>query len=91
MHGQWMWSIVIVVLVVFGLSEAFPGKRAAPTVTAVATMAWVAPSPGAPRFFQQVTDLATCREMQRQIAQQRDTADNGITLACHASPSHSAL
>jgi hypothetical protein len=91
MLGQWVWSIVLVLVVAFLLSETFPGKRGAPVASAVATMQWTASARATPLSFDQVTDLATCREMQRQIAQQRDVSDTGITLACRPSGSRSAL
>jgi hypothetical protein len=54
-------------------------------------MEWKARSPAAARSFQEVTDLATCREMQRQIAERHDPADGRLTLACQPESSRSAL
>jgi hypothetical protein len=83
MLGQWIWSVVIVVMVAVLTSQTFPARRAVPAAPTLATMEWKARSSAMPRSFQEVTDIATCREMHRQIEQTRDAGDNRITLACH--------
>jgi hypothetical protein len=90
MFGQWVWSFVIVLMVAFLTSQTFPARRAVPTAPAVATMEWKARTAASQHSFQEVTDLATCREMQRQIALRQDPADR-LTLACQPEPQHSAL
>jgi hypothetical protein len=89
MFGQWVWSFVIMLMVAVLTSQTFPARRAAPTAPTVATMEWKARAASL-HSFQEVTDLATCREMQRQIAQRRDPTDR-LTLACQPEPQRSAL
>jgi len=91
MFGQWIWSFAIVMMVAVLTSQTFPARRPMPMAPAVATMEWKARSPAAARSFQEVTDLATCREMQRQIAERHDPADGRLTLACQPESSRSAL
>jgi hypothetical protein len=89
MFGQWVWSFVIVLMVAVLTSQTFPARRGAPTAPAVATMEWKARA-ASQHSFQEVTDLATCREMQRQIALRQDPAER-LTLACQPEPQRSAL
>jgi hypothetical protein len=89
MFGQWVWSFVIVLMVAVLTSQTFPARRAAPAAPAVATMEWKARA-ASQHSFQEVTDLATCREMQRQIAQRQNPAGR-LTLACQPEPQRSAL
>jgi hypothetical protein len=91
MFGQWVWSFVIVLMVAVLTSQTFPARRAVPMAPAVATMEWKARAAAPQHSFQEVTDLATCREMQRQIAERQDAAAGRLTLACQAAAQHSAL
>lgn len=91
MFGQWVWSFVIVLMVAVLTSQTFPARRAVPMAPAVATMEWKARAAAPQHSFQEVTDLATCREMQRQIAERPDAAAGRLTLACQAAAQHSAL
>ncbi|HUJ97833.1 MAG TPA: hypothetical protein VLV85_06260 [Stellaceae bacterium] len=47
----------------------------------MARVEWHMPGSATPLAVGEVTDLATCQEMQRRIALQRDS-DNGVTVAC---------
>ena len=92
MFGQWIWCFVIVMMVAVLTSQTFPARRPAPAAPTLATMEWKARWPASARSFQEVTDLATCREMQRQIAERPDPANGRLTLACQPeAPSRSAL
>ena len=88
MLGRCVWSLIVIVLLAFAATRALPGRRGAPAVPAIATVHWNMPAGNAPRSFDEVTDLGTCREIQRQIADERqhDHSDGQITLACHRSP-----
>jgi hypothetical protein len=89
MFGQWIWSFIIVLMVAVLTSQTFPARRTSPTAPALATMEWKARAAASQHSFQEVTDLATCREMQRLIAHRQDPAGR-LTLACQAE-GHSAL
>jgi len=91
MFGQLVWSFVIVLSVAFLTSQTFPARRAAQTTPAVATMEWKSRAAASQHSFQEVTDLATCREMQRQIAERQNPATGRLTLACQPEPQRSAL
>jgi len=82
MLGRIVGSVFIVSVVALVVSQTFPGRRAAPPAPAIATMEWKASARAAPLSVEQPTDLATCREMQRQMAQQRETGGARISLAC---------
>lgn len=82
MLGQFLWSALIVLVVCVLLSEAFPGRRGPPAAPVLATMHWYTPAMATPLSFDELTDLTTCREMQRQLAQRRDEVEGSITLAC---------
>jgi hypothetical protein len=77
-----VWTGLIVMLSCVLLSVAFPGKRKVSAAPALATMHWYAPASATPLSFDEVTDLATCREMQRQVALRHEDRDGAITLAC---------
>jgi hypothetical protein len=81
MVGRSILSVVIVLLIAFFLSEAFPGRRVAPVSPAIATMEWHGTASAAPFSFDEPTSLAACREMQRQLAHRQD-GDSDISLAC---------
>jgi hypothetical protein len=83
MPGQYIWSVVIVVLASIALLEAFPGRHATPVEPGVATMRWHPPSQTTPVAVDQPIDLATCRELQRQIAEHPDDQTR-VTLACRS-------
>lgn len=91
MIGRALWPILVVLLIAFLLSEMFPGKRGTPIAPAIATMEWSAPASAAPYSLDEVTDVATCANVQRQIAQRRDIADNQVTLACRRPRAAAAL
>jgi hypothetical protein len=83
MLGRIVGAVFIILVVVVVLSQAFPGRRSAPTAPAIATMEWKGTPRATPLSIDQPIDLATCREMQRQMAQQREAGDSAVTLACH--------
>jgi hypothetical protein len=82
MFARVVWTGLIVLLICVLLSVTFPGKRNAPAAPVVATMHWYAPTRATPLSFDEITDLATCQEMQRQLALRHDGSDGAITLAC---------
>lgn len=81
MLGQYMWSAVIVALGSLLLLVAFPGRHNGPAERGVATMRWHAPSEATPASVDQTIDLATCRELQRQLEEHPN--GQNLTLACH--------
>ena len=81
MVGRSMLAIVVVLLLAFFLSEAFPGRRVAPVSPAVATVEWHGTASAVPFIFDEPTTLAACREMQRRLAQ-RQEGQAAVTLAC---------
>ncbi len=77
MVGRVFFSAVLVGMLALLLSTAFPGRRppaAAPTIAAVE---WHGQTRAKSFSFRERIDPVTCREMQRQVAQQPE-----ITLAC---------
>jgi hypothetical protein len=82
MLARVVWTGLIVALICVLLSVAFPGKRSVSAAPAVATMHWYAPAMATPLSFDEMTDLATCQEMQRQLALRHENRDGAITLAC---------
>lgn len=84
-------SVFVVFVVVVVLLQVFPGRRNGPAAPAIATMEWKGPARATPLSVDQPIDLATCREMQRQMAQQREADDSAITLACRRTVKGPAL
>jgi hypothetical protein len=82
MLARIVWTGLIVALICVLLSVAFPGRRNVSAAPAVATMHWYVPASVAPLTFDERTDLATCQEMQRQVALRHENRDGAITLAC---------
>jgi hypothetical protein len=82
MLARVVWTGLIVGLICVLLSVAFPGKRSVSAAPAVATMQWYVPASATPLTYDERTDLATCQEMQRQLALRHETRDGAITLAC---------
>ena len=80
MGGQVLWAVLIGLWVALFLSETFPGRHG-PPASAMARVEWHRPGSATPLAVGEVTDLATCQEMQRRIALQRDS-DNNVTVAC---------
>jgi hypothetical protein len=87
MLGRCIWSLLVILLVAFLATRALPGRRGAPATPAIATVQWHMSTGSASSSFDEVTDLGTCREIQRQIAHERqhEGGDGHITLACHRS------
>ena len=87
MLGRCIWSLIVILLMAFLATRALPGRRGPPATPAIATVQWSMPASDASLSFDEVTDLGTCREIQRQIAYERehDRSDGNVTLACHRS------
>ncbi|HZB93437.1 MAG TPA: hypothetical protein VE397_18460 [Stellaceae bacterium] len=75
-----LWAVLIGLWVTLFLTEGFP-ERLRPPPAAMATVEWQAPDRAAPLAVDEVTDLATCQEMQRRVAARRD-GESRVTVAC---------
>lgn len=75
-----LWVVLIGLWITLFLTEGFPGGHR-PPASAVATVEWQAPDSAAPLAVDQVTDLATCQEMQRRVAARSD-GESRVTVAC---------
>jgi hypothetical protein len=82
MLARVVWTGLTAALICALLSVVFPGKRHVSTAPAVATMRWYVPAMATQLSFDETTDLATCREMQRQLALRHESKDGAISLAC---------
>ncbi len=80
MGGQGLWAVLIGLWGALFLSETFPGRHA-PPASAMARVEWHRPGSATPLAVGEVTDLATCQEMQRRLALRRDS-DTSVTVAC---------